>query len=106
MFQFHTGTMTRRVPALEREVPTGFVEINDEDARRLSIVQGEMVKVKSRRGEIKIKAFVTDVVPSGVVFIPFHFAECAANELTSRNLDPKAKIPEFKVCAVKIYKEG
>lgn len=106
MFQFHTGTMTRRVPALEREVPTGFVEINPEDARKLSIGQGEKVKVKSRRGEIKIKTFVTDMVPSGVVFIPFHFAECAANELTSRNLDPQAKIPEFKVCAVNIYKEG
>jgi len=104
MFQFHTGTMTRRVPALEREASTGFVELNPEDAARLSIVQGEKVQVKSRRGEIEIKAFVTDRVSPGVVFIPFHFAECAANELTSRNLDPEAKIPEFKVCAVKIYK--
>lgn len=104
MFQFHTGTMTRRIPALEREAPTGFVELNPEDAKKLSIAQGEKVKVKSRRGEIGIKAFITDRISPGVAFIPFHFAECAANELTSRNLDPEAKIPEFKVCAVKVYK--
>lgn len=104
MFQYHTGTMTRRIPALERELPTGFVEINPEDAQRLSISQGEKVRVKSRRGEIEIKAFITEGILPGVVFIPFHFAECAANELTGRNLDPEAKIPEFKVCAVKVYK--
>ena len=106
MFQFHTGTMTRRIPALEHELPTGFVEINTEDAKKLSIAQGEKVKVKSRRGEIEIKALVTDGILPGVVFIPFHFAECAANELTSRNIDPEAKIPEFKVSAVKVYKGG
>jgi formate dehydrogenase alpha subunit len=104
MFQYHTGTMTRRVPALERELPTGFVEINTKDAKNLSITQGEKVKVKSRRGEIEIKALVTDGIRPGVVFIPFHFAECAANELTGRNIDPEAKIPEFKVCAVKVSK--
>ena len=104
MFQYHTGTMTRRIPILERELPTGFVEINPEDAKRLSISQGEKVRVKSRRGEIEIKAFITEGILPGVVFIPFHFAECAANELTSRNLDPEAKIPEFKFCAVKVYK--
>jgi len=106
MFQYHTGTMTRRVPALERELPTGFVELNSEDAKKLSIAQGEKVKVKSRRGEIEIKALVTDGIRPGVVFIPFHFVECAANELTSRNIDPEAKIPEFKVCAVKVSKGG
>jgi len=104
MFQYHTGTMTRRIPALERELPTGFVEINTKDAQKLSIAQGEKVKVKSRRGEIEIKAFVTDGIRPGVVFIPFHFAECAANELTIRNIDPEAKIPELKVCAVKVSK--
>jgi formate dehydrogenase alpha subunit len=104
MFQYHTGTMTRRIPALERELPTGLVELNTGDAKELSIAQGEKVKVKSRRGEIEIKAFVTDGILPGVVFIPFHFAECAANELTSRNLDPEAKIPEFKVCAVRVCK--
>jgi formate dehydrogenase major subunit len=63
-----------------------------------------MVKVKSRRGEIEIKARVTEEILPGVVFIPFHFVECPANKLTSRYLDPEAKIPEFKVCAVKVYK--
>jgi formate dehydrogenase alpha subunit len=105
MFQYHTGTMTRRIPALERELPTGFIEINRKDAKKLSISQGERIRVKSRRGEIEIQAFITDGILPGVVFIPFHFAECAANVLTSRNVDPEAKIPEFKVCAVKIYKD-
>ncbi|MFC1965727.1 formate dehydrogenase subunit alpha [Chloroflexota bacterium] len=104
IFQYHSGTMTRRVTALEREAPTGFVEINPEDAQRLSITQGEKVKVKSRRGEIGIEAFITDRVSKGVVFVPFHFAECAANILTNSSLDPEAKIPEFKVCAVEVYK--
>jgi len=104
MFQYHTGTMTRRIPMLERELPTGSVEINPKDAKNLSISQGEMVKVKSRRGEIEIRARITKEILPGVVFIPFHFAECPANKLTSRHLDPEAKIPEFKVCAVKVYK--
>jgi formate dehydrogenase major subunit/formate dehydrogenase alpha subunit len=103
-FQYHTGTMTRRVAALEREASTGFVELNPEDAQSLSIIQGERVRVKSRRGEIEIETFITERVPKGVVFMPFHFAECAANKLTSGSLDPEAKIPEFKVCAVKVYK--
>lgn len=105
-FQFHTGTMTRRISSLNREAPTGFVEINPQDADKLRIEQGGEVEVRSRRGEIKIKAFITDKVAPGVVFIPFHFAECAANLLTARNLDPEAKIPESKVCAVNISKEG
>ncbi len=104
IFQYHSGTMTRRIAALEREATTGFVEMNPEDAQRLSIAQGEKVRVKSRRGEIAIKTFITDRVAKGVVFIPFHFAECAANVLTTNSLDPEAKIPEFKVCAVKVYK--
>jgi len=102
--QYHTGTMTRRVPALEQEAPTGFVELNPEDARELSIKQGEHVKVKSRRGEIDIDAFITDRIVKGVVFIPFHYAECAANALTNTSLDPEAKIPELKVCAVQVSK--
>lgn len=104
--QYHTGTMTRRIPLLEREVPTGFVELSPQDAQRLNIGQGEKIKVRSRRGEIEIGAFITDSVTPGLVFIPFHFAECAANQLTNRRLDPEAKIPELKVCAVNISKAG
>jgi formate dehydrogenase alpha subunit len=102
IFHFHTGTMTRRTEALNREVPTGYVEINPEDAHELRIVDGELVSVKSRRGTIEINALVTQRVPKGLVFIPFHFAECAANVLTNPALDPVAKIPEFKVCAVRL----
>jgi len=102
MFHFHTGTMTRRTEILNREVPTGYVEINPIDAEKLGVADGEPVLVQSRRGEINIKALITERVPKGVIFIPFHFAECAANVLTNPALDPAAKIPELKVAAVRI----
>jgi formate dehydrogenase alpha subunit len=102
MFHWHTGTQTRRTRALDTEVPTGMVELNPEDAERLGIHDGQMVEVSSRRGTIHIPAEVTEKVQPGVVFIPFHFAECAANLLTNPALDPVAKIPEFKVCAVSV----
>ncbi len=104
LFHYHTGTMTRRTPVLANEVETGFVEIHPDDAKRLSIFDGEMIKVSSRRGEIEIAAQVTDKIRPGVIFIPFHFAECAANVLTNPALDPKAKIPELKVCAAQVQK--
>jgi formate dehydrogenase major subunit len=102
MFHYHTGTQTRRTRALDTEVPTGMVELNPEDARRLGVHDGQIVQVRSRRGKIHIPAEVTDKVQPGVVFIPFHFAECAANLLTNPALDPVAKIPEFKACAVAV----
>jgi formate dehydrogenase major subunit/formate dehydrogenase alpha subunit len=101
---YHTGTMTRRVKGLNHLVPEAFVEINPEDAEKLKASDGEMLKVASRRGEIFIKAKVTTRVAKGEVFIPFHFAEASANVLTAANVDPKAKIPEFKVSAVRIAK--
>jgi len=104
MFQYHTGTLTRKSPTLESELSEGFIEINPLDAEKLDIANDEMVKVTSRRGEIKIKAQLTPKVDKGVVFIPFHFAESAANVLTNSALDPVAKIPELKVCAVRVEK--
>lgn len=104
MFQYHTGTMTRNSPALEKELPEGFIEINPEDAGNLGVDDDDYVKVASRRGEIKVKVRSTDRVGKGIVFIPFHFAESAANVLTNGALDPVAKIPEYKVCAVKVEK--
>jgi len=104
LYQFHTGTMTRRSPTLVIQAPEGYVEINPKDAMKLGVNDGENIKVKSRRGEIVIKTKVTDKVQSGIVFIPFHYAETAANKLTIAALDPKAKIPEFKVCAVRLEK--
>jgi len=103
-FHFHTGSMTRRSPTLHREVPSAYVEINPEDAKKLGIRRNSRVKVSSRRGEITLQAEVSDIVPLGVVFIPWHFEEAAANKLTIAALDPVAKIPDLKVCAVKIEK--
>jgi formate dehydrogenase alpha subunit len=101
---YHTGTMTRRSPSLNKEVDEGFAEINPKQARELGIVQGEKIKVLSRRGAIEIKADLSGRMERDMIFIPFHFVESAANVLTNPALDPIAKIPEFKVCAVKIEK--
>jgi formate dehydrogenase alpha subunit len=102
IFHFHTGTMTRRSTKLESESPEGYVELNPADAAELSVADGGQVKLVSRRGEIEAKAWVTDRVPRGLVFVPFHYAEAAANVLTNPAVDPLAKIPEFKVCAVRL----
>jgi formate dehydrogenase alpha subunit len=101
---YHSGTMSRVSPSLHREVETGYLEISPTDARALGIKDGERVKVSSRRGEIQIKAKISRKVDRGVVFIPFHFAEAAANVLTNPAYDPVAKIPEYKACAVKVEK--
>jgi len=101
---YHSGTMTRVSPTLNREMQTGYIEISPTDARNLGIKNGERVKVSSRRGEIQVKAKVSRKVNRGVVFIPFHFAEAAANMLTNPVYDPVAKIPEYKACAVKVEK--
>lgn len=103
-FHYHTGTMTRRSPTLNREMASGAADINPRDADTLGIKDKDMVKVTSRRGEVKIRARITNSVPPGVVFIPFNFKESAANALTNPARDPIAKIPEFKVCAVKLEK--
>ncbi len=102
LFQYHTGTMTRKTVAIETVAPGPFVEINPEDAANLSIEDGQKVRVSSRRGSIEIFARVTERPLRGVVFIPFHFKEAAANVLTNTAADPVCKIPELKVCAVKI----
>ncbi len=104
LYHFHTGTMTRRVAGLSIIEPEAAVEINPEDASRLGINQGDKVKVSSRRGEVIVKAKVTDSFAPGVVFMTFHFAESAANILTNPKLDPVSKIPELKVSAVKVEK--
>ncbi len=102
MFHYHTGTMTRRSDKLAQEVPLSYLEISPADAQTMGVRHGQMVHVRSRRGELDTQAFVTPRVPPGVVFMPFHFAEAAANVLTNRALDPMCKIPELKVCAVRV----
>lgn len=104
-FQFHTGTMTRKSRLLERELPTPFVELNPEDAKAMGIRDREWIYLSTRRGEVKVMAFVTDVVMKGILFMTFHYEEGPANLLTINALDPIAKIPEYKVCAAKIRRE-
>ncbi|HSK88491.1 MAG TPA: molybdopterin-dependent oxidoreductase, partial [Anaerolineales bacterium] len=102
MFHFHTGSMTRRSKKLDSEVPEAYVEINVKDAGRIGLNGNKRVRVTSRRGQIELGVRVTDDIKRGIVFIPFHFAEAAANTLTNSAIDPVAKIPEYKVCAVKV----
>lgn len=104
LFHYHTGTMTRRSTGLNRVAPEAFVEVNPADAEVLGVSSGENLTVTSRRGEIRLKAKVSKIVPPNVVFIPFHYSEAAANLLTSDAMDPVCKIMEAKVCAVKIEK--
>jgi len=101
-FHWHTGSMTRRTHLLDREEPRSFVELHPEDAARLEIRDRDELLVSSRRGEVRTQARVTTMVIPGVVFMPFHFAEGAANALTNNVLDPESSIPEFKVCAVRV----
>jgi formate dehydrogenase alpha subunit len=101
---YHTGTMTRNSKALDFEVSEGFLEINPSDARSLDLPDGHRVKIASRRGEIETRVMITDRVEKGVVFMPFHFEEANVNKLTNPAYDPIAKIPELKVCAVKLEK--
>jgi len=103
-FHWHTGTMTRRTHLLDREERRGFVEIHPNDAERYSMRNGETITVCSRRGSVCVDAKITDMVPEGVLFMPFHFVESAANALTNNVLDPESHIPEYKVCAVRIEK--
>jgi len=101
---YHTGTMTRRGTGLNRLYPEGLAEINPADAEKLDISDGDYMEISSRRGSIKMKAWLTERPAPGVVFVPFHFYEARANILTHSEVDPVAKIPEFKVSAVKINK--
>jgi predicted molibdopterin-dependent oxidoreductase YjgC len=102
MFHFHTGSMTRRSEKLHNEVPEAYIEVNTADAKKIGLNGHKHVRVTSRRGQIELGVRVTDDIKRGTVFIPFHFAESAANMLTNSAIDPVAKIPEYKVCAVKV----
>ena len=104
IFHFHTGTLSRKVSGLNVLRGEELVEINPEDARSLGIGDGEAVRVVSRRGEVVAKAKVGEVSPAGVVFMTFHFSESPTNVLTNSAFDPVAKIPEYKVCAVRVEK--
>jgi formate dehydrogenase alpha subunit len=104
LYQYHTGTMSRRAPGLMEKAPECRVEIAARDAASYDIAEGESVRVKSRRGELVARALVSTKAVPGTIFIPFHYYEAAVNRLTIAALDPVAKIPEYKVCAVSIEK--
>ncbi len=99
---WHGGTLSRRSVGLNWIVPEGEIQINTEDGEKLGIATGELIRVSSRRGEAIGKARLTDKLPRGMVFMNFHFAEIPTNALTSNAVDPVAKIPEYKVSAVKV----
>ena len=102
IFHYHGGTMTRRTALLHNEMPQGYVQVNPEDAMKLGIKNNEIVTLKTRRGSIETTAIISDEVQSGLLFVPIHFAESSANRLTNPVLDPGCKMPEFKVCAVRM----
>ncbi len=104
LYQYHTGTMTMKTEGLNERAPESFVEISRADAGRYAIEDGDYVTIASRRGAIKVRVTVSPKAVDGTVFIPFHFAQAAANKLTNAALDPISGIPEYKVCAVKIDK--
>ena len=106
LYHWHGGTMTRRAAGLMQVYGEALVELNPEDAARLGINGKKIVRVTSRRGSIEAQAWVTDRVPPGMVYANFHFPDASANELTISALDPVAKIPEYKVAAVKVELVG
>ena len=99
---WHGGTMTRH-SQLNALYPEALVQMHPADAEMLGVRDGQAVRVASRRGQVTLRAAVSPKTTPGVVFIPFHFAEAAANLLTIDALDPQARIPEFKACAVQVF---
>ena len=104
LYHYHTRTMTGRVEGLNQLAPESYVEINEVTASKLGIADGDTVRLASRRGEIETTARITEIIDEGVLFMPFHFVEGAANYLTNTAKDPISKIPELKVAAVNIEK--
>ena len=102
LYHYHTGTMTRRSLGTTELCPESLVELNPVDADKFGISDGQMIKVTSRRGSVNAKTKITEKSPQGTIFMNFHFAEAAVNLLTNPVLDPIGKIPEYKVCAVKL----
>jgi formate dehydrogenase major subunit len=104
LYQYHTGTMTMKTEGLNERAPHCFVEMSRADAVSSGLQDGSQVTIASRRGAITAELKVSPKAVTGTVFIPFHYAQAAANKLTNAALDPISGIPEFKVCAVKINK--
>jgi predicted molibdopterin-dependent oxidoreductase YjgC len=101
LYHWHGGTMSRN-SKLDEVWPEPTLEMHPDDAQDLGLATGDWVRVSSRRGEIQLRLLVTGRSPQGVVFLPFHFVEAAANLLTLDRVDPRAKIPDYKMSAVKV----
>ena len=99
---WHTGAISRRAAVLDSIEPEAVASVSPEDLRDLGIAPGDTIRVTTRRGVIELKTRADDAIPKGVIFIPFCYAEAAANLLTNPALDPIGKIPEFKFCAARI----
>jgi predicted molibdopterin-dependent oxidoreductase YjgC len=103
LYHYHTGTMTRRSEGLHWREPRAFAELHPSDAARAGVRDGGIVVIRGRRGTVRAQARVGEAVQPGLVFLSFHWREAAANALTQDfALDPYAKIPEYKICAVRI----
>jgi formate dehydrogenase alpha subunit len=102
LYHWHGGAMTHHARGLEEVYPEGVIELNPMDARQVGVEDGQKVRVASRRGEIEVTAQVTDRIEPGLLFGTFHFMDANINFLTNSVLDPGAKIPEYKVCAVRL----
>jgi len=102
LYHWHGGQMTRRAEGLMQVYGQALIEVNPNDAEKWGLAENQFVRVTSRRGHIEAQAWVTDRVPPGMVYANFHFPNASANELTQAVLDPVAKIPEYKVTAVKV----
>ena len=104
LYHWHGGEMTRRAQGLLAIYDRALVEVNPNDADHHGLNEQSRVRITSRRGSIEAEAWITDRVPPGMVFANFHFPDAAANELTIAALDPVAKIPEYKICAIRMEK--
>jgi formate dehydrogenase major subunit/formate dehydrogenase alpha subunit len=104
LYQYHTGTMSMKTGGLNEIAPECFVEISPADAGRFGMPDGAPVRIASRRGSIRARIKISPKAVEGTVFLPFHYAQAAANRLTHAAVDPVSGIPEFKVCAVKLDK--
>ena len=102
LYHWHGGQMSRRAKGLLEIYPQPLIELNPADAKKLGLNGNKRVRITSRRGMIESEAWITDRVPPGMVYGNFHFPEASVNQLTNTALDPVSKIPEFKVCAVRV----
>ena len=103
---WHTGSMTRRATMLDAIEPDPVASIHPLDLAALGGQPGDVITIESRRGEVVLYARADDSSPQGAVFVPFCYYEAAINKLTNAALDPFAKIPEFKYCAIKVSLGG